>query len=148
MHGVVRALSNSHPAIVGGAGLLAAALLLGACVELDSSTLGDDETSTATSALNESCVLGDGFVIPHGSNHTSYPVTCGSDCNDYPSGGFPLTMYCQHGLLGESNPALTGGSVAPYLTASQYNGYSMCTALPNPWRNMVQSADRKTCIQL
>ena len=126
-------------------GLLAIALaagLAGAGCAVD-----DAPTSTASAEVGSSCTLGDGYVIASGGNKTVYPVTCPSDCNDFPGGGLPLTLYCLNGVLGLSNPALTGGSVAPTTPASQYNGNSVCTALPNPptWG---QSANRKTCVHL
>jgi hypothetical protein len=99
------------------------------------------------SPLEASCVLGDGYVIPSGSGKIIYPVTCPSDCNDFPNGGLDFGLFCKNGVLGENDPNLTGGTVGPpFLNASQFNGYSRCTARPNGvWG---QSADRKTCVHL
>lgn len=105
------------------------------------------QQSEQTFTAGAACMLGDGFVILSGSNLTVYPVTCGSDCRDYPDGGFPTTLFCMNGKLGESDPVLAGGSVEPAVVASQYNGFSRCTALPNPWRRYAQSADRKSCVK-
>jgi len=92
------------------------------------------------------CILGDGYKIPSGGHLTTYPVGCPSDCFDYPNGGLDDTLYCNDGVLGRSDPALTGGSVAPLVTAAHYNGYSRCSALPHPNGEWGQSADRKTCV--
>lgn len=100
---------------------------------------------TSLNALAASpCILGDGYRIPSGGSTTVYPVSCGSDCNDFPDGGFATPLFCVNGVLGESDPKLTGGPVAPVVNALLYNGYSRCTALPNG--RYQQSADRKTCV--
>lgn len=100
--------------------------------------------ATATAALSSACVLGDGYIIASGHSRTVAHVTCPSDCYDSPNGGFADPLFCLNGVLGESDPILAGGSVAPFVVAAQYNGYGKCTALPNGrWG---QSADRRTCI--
>ena len=124
------------------------ALALTACVVGDGAEpaldTGAEAIGTEAAALGAACVLGDGYVIPSGGNITVYPVSCGTDCNDRPGGGFDLQLFCVNGVLGESNPALSGGPLDPLVTASHFNGYSRCTALPTA--SYTQSADRKTCI--
>ncbi len=119
----------------------------------DATPTGDKGGSTpvesATGSLAASCVLGDGYVIASGSSKTIYPVSCPSDCNDFPNGGLDLAMFCKDGILGENDPLLTGGTVGPpFLSGSTFNGYSRCTARPNPYSGWAQSADRKTCVKL
>lgn len=127
-----------------GAGIAALALA-GCAVELEPSA-----SSTSATVLGASCTLGDGFVIASGGHKSLYPVTCPSDCNDFPNGGFEYVVFCLNGTLGEDDPALTGGSVGPAIPASQYNGNIRCTAKPNPYStpHWGQSADRRTCVRL
>ncbi len=120
------AKSRIKPVLLGG--LTALALTVGA---------------NAMAALP--CIMGDGYKIPSGGNVTVAPVSCGSDCYDYPNGGFETKLFCVNGVLGESDPKLTGGPVAPLVNAAEYNGYSRCTALPTAAYK--QSADRKSCIR-
>lgn len=107
----------------------------------------DPDTGSTPQTGGAPCMLGDGYVILSGSNLTVFPVSCGSDCHDYPDGGFATTLFCLNGALGESDPVLARGSVAPLVIASQYNGFSRCTALPNSYRRLAQSADRKSCVK-
>ncbi|MCP3138267.1 hypothetical protein [Pyxidicoccus xibeiensis] len=101
---------------------------------------------SASASLGASCVLGDGYVIASGSSKTLYPVSCPSDCYDFPDGGLDLALFCKDGVLGENDPLLTGGTVGPpFRDASTFNGYSRCSVIPTAlW---AQSADRKTCVR-
>jgi hypothetical protein len=108
-------------------------------------------TSEVSSAVTgASCVLGDGYVIPSGGSKTIYPVSCPSDCRDFPNGGLDTTLFCLNGVLGEWDPALTGGTVGPAIPQHIWNGNHRCTAKANPYSNPKwgQSADRKSCVQL
>ena len=118
------------------------ALMFGAALNASAANAANPK---ATAISTTACVLGDGYVIPNGGKKTVYPVSCGSDCNDYPRGGFATDLFCVNGILGESDPKLTGGPVAPLAIAAQYNGKSACTALPTAVYK--QSADRKSCIR-
>ena len=126
------------------------ALALTACVVGDGAEpaldTGAEAIGTEAAALDVACVLGDGYVIPSGGHITVYPVSCGSDCRDYPNGGFARELFCVNGVVRKGDPALPGGSLAPLVTASYFNGYSRCTALPTA--SYTQSADRKSCIPL
>jgi hypothetical protein len=126
--------------------LLAGALALSACA----TDAEDPSVAEASAALGASCSLGDGYVIPSGGSKTIYPVTCPSDCNDFPNGGLDYTLFCLNGVLGEWDPALAGGTVGPPVNGLAFNGYSRCTARPNPWSTPMwgQTPDRKHCSQL
>jgi hypothetical protein len=105
--------------------------------------------TSLSAAANNPCILGDGYRVSSGSAVTIFPVNCPSDCRDYPNGTIPTPLFCVNGVLGESDPRLTGGSVAPVVNALQYNGFS-CTAIPNPYSTpqYIQSADRKGCVKV
>jgi hypothetical protein len=108
------------------AALLGAALLTSACVEADDPTLAE----TDQPVVGASCPFGDGFILASGASKTIYPVWCPSDCYDFPNGGLDYTLFCLNGVLGEWDPALTGGNVGPAINGLIYNGYSRCTARP------------------
>lgn len=126
-------------------GLVIAIAMAACAVEPDDANVG-----AATSALGASCTLGDGYVIASGASKIIYPVSCASDCNDYPNGGLDYGLFCLNGVLGEWDPALAGGTVGPPINPLTFNGHSRCTALPNPYSTprWGQSADRKTCVRL
>ncbi len=126
------------------AALLGAALLTSACVEADDPTLAE----TDQPVLGASCPFGDGFVLASGASKTIYPVTCPSDCNDFPNGGLDYTLFCLNGVLGEWDPALTGGTVGPAINGLMFNGYSRCSTRPSWNGRWGQTADRKGCVRL
>ncbi|XXF80171.1 hypothetical protein P2318_10585 [Myxococcaceae bacterium GXIMD 01537] len=104
------------------------------------------ETRQVSMALGASCVLGDGYVIASGSYKSVYPISCPSDCYDYPEGGFEFCLYCLNGVIGENDPLLTGGTVGPpFVDGTLFNGYSRCSVRPTA--QWAQSADRKTCVR-
>lgn len=126
------------------AALLGAALLASACVEADDPTLAETEQPV----VGASCAFGDGFVLASGASKTIYPVTCPSDCNDFPNGGLDYTLFCLNGVLGEWDPALTGGTVGPAINGLMFNGYSRCSTRPSWNGRWGQTADRKGCVRL
>ena len=119
---------------------------MSACADVEA----EDPIQSTSSALVGQCTLGDGYVVPNGGSFTVYTVRCPSDCNDYPNGTYPTELFCKNGVLGESNPALSGGTVDPIVVAAHYNSYSRCTALPNPYSTPQwgTNATRKTCVRL
>lgn len=120
-----------------------AALALTGCLDTDA----PDDATLATSTqpvLGASCTFGDGFVLASGGNKTIYPVSCASDCLDFPNGGLDYTLFCKDGVLGEWDPTLTGGTVGPAINGAIFNGNSRCTAKPTA--TWAQSADRKRCV--
>lgn len=139
--------SSSLP---GAAALLVCALGAAGCVDDDPLFVTAPTSGELQAVQGAGCVLGDGYPIASGSHVIVYPVTCGSDCNDYPDGGFARYLFCLNGVLGENDPAQAGGSVGAPVPQHLWNGYSRCTALPNPWSTprYGQSADRKTCVAL
>jgi hypothetical protein len=135
--------SAAHGRYVLGLSLATAAL--GACATEDPPSV-----DIATSTLVGACVLGDGYEIPSGGHLIVYPVGCPSDCDDFPNGGLDFGLFCLNGGLGENDPLLTGGSVAPVLVPQAWNGHSRCTTRPNPYTTPPwgQSSDRKHCVRL
>lgn len=135
-----------HQVLVCLVALGSAMVVLGAPVAFDG------PAANAASSQPAPCILGDGYRVTSGASIKVYPVRCPSNCFDYPNGGIELELFCKSGTLGISDPTLTAdGTVAPYEVASQYNGYSRCTALPSHpgwWDKWGQSADRKSCVKL
>lgn len=99
---------------------------------------------TGSTTPGAACVFGDGFILRSGGHVTLYPVHCGTDCNDAPNGGLDTTYFCKNGVLGESDPVLSGGTLEPLAVASQLNGKARCTALATDTYTV--SADRRICI--
>lgn len=129
---------------------VASALSLAACTLDTDEPDGEPTVATTRAALGASCVFGDGFVVPSGGHHIIYPVTCPSDCDDFPNGGLDYWLFCLDGVFGEWDPALTGGTVGPAINASMLNGYTRCSTKPNPWSTpqWAVTPDRRHCVQI
>ncbi|RKH00107.1 hypothetical protein D7V97_30745 [Corallococcus sp. CA053C] len=131
-------------------GVMAGAVALSGCggeVPGETASMGASPMKAAPTALvGDGCVFGDGSAIASGTSRTLYPVSCPSDCNDFPNGGLDLVLFCKDGVLGENDPSLTGGTVGPpFRNALLFNGSRRCTALPtDQW---AQSVDRLTCVR-